>query len=130
MSYTPQGLVTVAFLKTQLDAGKDHLSLFEPLVLDALNHVNSGDLIASDIRQLIFEQTNLKIPVPTVQTLLGRFAKNGYLIRSGGRFHKTEVAMPSSDIASVSEKIREGLMRLGTALVEYSRACFINTFAG
>ena len=125
MPYTPQGLVTVAFLKTQLDAGYDHLSLFEPLVIDALNRISARDLIASEVRQVIFDSTNLKIPVPTVQTLLGRCAKSGYLDRNGGRFHKTNFPIPPSNIASASAPIKEGQLRLGHALAEYSQRASI-----
>jgi hypothetical protein len=125
MSYTPQGLVTVAFLKTQLDAGRDHLSLFEPLVLDALNQIQNTDLAAGEVREVVYERTNLRVPVPTVQTILGRCAKNGYLMRSGGRFHKTQIPVPPSDLGVASEKIRSGQTLLGEALVEHSRGAGI-----
>jgi hypothetical protein len=120
MSYTPQGLVTVAFLKTQLDAGRDHLSLFEPLVLDALNQILSADLVASDVRDVISQRTNLSVPVATVQTLLGRFTKQGFLARSGGCFHKTDIPIPSSDLLHASSKIRADQLLLGEALIEHS----------
>jgi hypothetical protein len=42
----PKGLATVAFLKTKLDEGVDHLGLFEPLILDALGHVATPDFLA------------------------------------------------------------------------------------
>jgi hypothetical protein len=125
MSYTPQGLITVAFLKTQLDAGRDHLSLFEPLVLDALNQIGSPDLVAADVREIISQRTNLAVPVPTVQTLLGRCARGGYLLRLGDRFHKTDKPVPASDLALASTAIREGQILLGTALVEFSRGAGI-----
>lgn len=125
MSYTPQGLVTVAFLKTQLDAGQDHLSLFEPLVLDALNQIKLVDLVAGDVREIISERTNLAIPIDTVQTLLGRFARGGYLVRSGDRFHKTDKVIPASNLASASAAIKADLMTLGEALLEYSIAAGI-----
>jgi hypothetical protein len=121
MPYTPKGLVTVAFLKTQLDAGRDHLSLFEPLVIDALNQVKTLDLTADEIRGLVFANTNLKIPVPTIQTLLGRCAKEGYLIRSGGRFHKTAKAIPFSNTASAILEVKAEQDFLGQALLEHSR---------
>ncbi len=121
MSYTPQGLVTVAFLKTQLDAGRDHLSLFEPLVLDALNQIQNTDLTAAEVRDVVFDRTNLKVPVPTVQTILGRCAKSGYLERKGGRFHKTEIPVPPSDLGAASEEIKRGQTLLGEALIEHSR---------
>lgn len=125
MSYTPQGLVTVAFLKTQLDAGRDHLSLFEPLVFDAISQIASNDLVANDVREVISQRTNLAIPLATIQTLLGRCARTNYLRRSGDRFHKTQIPIPPSDLVAASAAIREGQTVLGQALVEHSSAAGI-----
>ena len=100
---------------------QDHLSLFEPLVIDALNQVKTLDLAADEIRGLVFANTNLKIPVPTIQTLLGRCAKEGYLIRSGGRFHKTAKAVPFSNTASALLEVKAEQDFLGLALLDHSK---------
>ena len=90
-------------------------------MLDALNQIQNSDLAAGEVRDVVFERTNLKVPVPTVQTILGRFAKSGYLTRSGGRFHKTAISIPPSDLAVASEEIKKGQTLLGEALAEHSR---------
>ena len=57
MPETPQGLATVAFLKTRLDEGHDHVGMFEPLVHDALHRLTAQDFLASDIQAQVRNRT-------------------------------------------------------------------------
>ena len=120
MSQPPKGLATVAFLKTKLDEGCDHLGLFEPLILDALIHVQVKDFLAEDIKILVNQRTGLLLPGDAVQTLLGRFAKRGLLQRAGGRFFRTSKAIPDPGLDAARTAIQAEQDSLGRALVEFA----------
>lgn len=96
MPTTPKGLATVAFLKTRLDEGHDHLGLLEPLIFDALSRIQRGDFIAAEISAIVLERTGVAVPSGTVHTLLGRCARRQLLRREGGRFFRTNRPIPGA----------------------------------
>lgn len=120
MPEAPKGLVTVAFLKTRLDQGCDHLGLFEPLILDALAHISMPDFLAEDIKALVHDRTGLLLPVNAVQTLLGRCTKRGLLRREGGRFFRTSRPIPDSQLESARAVVQDQLGLLGHAFVRFA----------
>lgn len=121
MAYVPKGLATVAFLKTRLDEGYDHLSLFEPLILDALAHVTSPDFLAEDIKAVLHERTGgVLLPSNTIQTLLGRCTKQGLLRREGGRFFRTSRRLPESGLQVARTRIQTEQDSLGQAFVQFA----------
>lgn len=116
----PRGLATVAFLKTKLDEGCDHLGLFEPLLYDALLNFVGDDFVAADIRQLVQERTQMLMPIAAVQTLLSRCAKKGLLTRRGGRFFRTARAIPDPCLEANASLIHTSQVRLGERLRQYA----------
>jgi hypothetical protein len=120
MAETPKGLVTVAFLKTKLDDGVDHLGLFEPLILDALAHVGAPDFLADDIKAVVHDRTGLLLPSNAIQTLLGRCTKRGLVKREGGRFFRTPKAIPDSHFDRTRASIQAEQDLLGRALVRFA----------
>jgi hypothetical protein len=122
MVKAPKALATIAFLKIRLDEGHDHLGLFEPLILDALAHSVRQDFVAGDLQPVIEHRTGLLIPTNTIQTLLGRFTRRHLLHRAGGRFFRTEVALPDSKLDESRGNIELQQAELAKAFMTYSES--------
>lgn len=117
----PRGLATVALLKTRFDQGKDHLGLFEPFVEDALRNISSNNFIAPDICSVVEGRSGLIIPTNTMQALLGRFAKSGYISRQGGRFLRTSKPFKSPAMDERLGHLLAEQAKLGEALWAFAR---------
>jgi DNA-binding IclR family transcriptional regulator len=101
-----RGLATVAMLKVNFDAGRDHIAMFQPFVLDAVAH-HDADLDAADIRQKVLARHELALPLNTLHTILGRIAKGGYLRREGGRYFRTSKPLKVSDVQKERIRVEE-----------------------
>jgi hypothetical protein len=120
MNTVPKALATVAFLKTKLDEGCDHLGLFEPLILDSLAHISTPDFISEDITALVNTRTGLLLPANAIQTLLGRCSKRGLVDRFGGRWHRTSKPIQSGEFEALHTKIQCDQDGLGRAFVDFA----------
>ena len=120
MPETPKGLATIAFLKTRLDEGHDHVSMFEPLVHDALHGLTAQDFLADDIQLQVGNRSSIRLPRAAVSTLLRRLTRRGFLVRKGGRFFRTTKAIPKPDFDQAVERISVEQRALGAALVDYA----------
>lgn len=118
--YTPKGLATVAVLKTRLEERQDHLSLFEPFVVDAVLHISGRDFIASDIREIVLERSGLALPTTTVQTLLARLQKQKVLVRDAGRYFRSEVAPRDPGLDAARTEAMAEQAHLGDQLRSYA----------
>ena len=94
------GLVTVAFLKAQVDSGSDQLGMFMPLVLDVLPKIASENFAAADVQAAIVNEHGISVPLHALTTLLKRVASKGLLRRESGRYWKT--GTPTSEVAPVA----------------------------
>ena len=120
MSYTPNGLATVALLKTRLDEGRDHLGLFEPLVEDALTAVAALEFGADEIRALLLERTGIVIPLETVKTLLRRFIRRGGLKARGERYFLQSRPQVDGSLAKARAEAQAHQQVLGEAFFRYA----------
>ena len=120
MTEIPKGLATVAFLKTRLDEGHDHVGMFEPLVHDALHGLTAQDFLADDIQLQVGNRSSIRLPRAAVSTLLRRLTRRGFLVRKGGRFFRTAKAIPKPDFDQAVERISVEQRALGAALVDYA----------
>jgi hypothetical protein len=97
-------------LKANFDAGRDHISMFGPFVLDAVASINRSDIAAEEVRHAMRERHQLSIPLNTMKTLLGRMVKDGYLTREGGRYFRSEKQIDRDDVprrrAAIEERQR------------------------
>ena len=121
MNGVPKALATVAFLKTKLDEGCDHLGLFEPLILDSLAHITSPYFLSDDIRALVDSRRGLLLPTNAIQTLLGRCAKRGFIERSGGRWLRTSKPIADEEFEKIHALIQRDQADLGLAFVDFAR---------
>lgn len=94
-----RGLSTVALLKVNYDAGRDHISMFQPFVTDTLSHALSDAFTVEQARLEIVNRHDLLLPANTLRTLLGREVKRGYLVREGGRFLRTKRDIPGGNLS-------------------------------
>ncbi len=116
----PGGLVTVAFLKAQLDTGSDHLGIFMPLVLEAVTQSEGQSVIAAEVQNSIADCHGIAMPQQTVDTLLKRAARKGWLTREFGRFFRADLpAVP--DIPKQKSVIYEAQGNLARGLVAHAQ---------
>ena len=102
-----RGLATVAMLKVNFDAGRDHIAMFGPFVLDAVASINRSDIAAEEVCRAMRERHQLSIPLNTMKTLLGRMVKDGYLTRDGGRYFRSEKQIGSDNLPRERAAIEE-----------------------
>ncbi|OFW41181.1 MAG: hypothetical protein A3J28_16575 [Acidobacteria bacterium RIFCSPLOWO2_12_FULL_60_22] len=108
----PGGLVTVAFLKAQLDGGSDHLGIFMPLVLDVLARLPAQSFTTGDIQEALAASHGVAMPQQIVATLLKRATAKKYLSRELGRYKRNPTRdLPSSNVAAEKAQIEEGQRR-------------------
>jgi hypothetical protein len=111
-----RGLATVAMLKANFDHGRDHLGMFEPFVRDGVVHVPGGDFSGEDVRDTVASLHQLTLPLAAVRTLLGRICGEGVLQRQGGRYFRTDKAMPTTDLAKERQDAEARQARLAEGL--------------
>lgn len=81
-----KGLVTVALLKSQYDARKDHVGMFQPLLLDTVCAREGEDFTVEEVKQEFQARHGLVLPIPALQTLLNRAKRDGHIARQAGRW--------------------------------------------
>jgi predicted transcriptional regulator len=115
-----KGLATVALLKANFDAGKDHLEMFQPFVRDCIGHLDRDDFVVDDLKAAIHSRHGLDIPADTLRTLLGRLVRKEKSIkREAGRYFRLERAA-AVDLATARAAV-EGRQRIfAQALVEFA----------
>lgn len=117
----PGGLVTVAFLKAQLDEGSDHLGIFTPLVLDAVSGLGAESFTATDIQEALAARHGVAMPQQTVETLLKRATAKKYLSREFGRYRRNPNRdLPATNVAAQKAQIEESQRHLGEALQRHA----------
>jgi hypothetical protein len=112
-----RGLATIAMLKVNFDAGRDHIAMFQPFVLDAVAHLDA-DLSAGDVRKEVLARHELALPLNTLGTILGRIRKAGYLRREGGRYFRTEKPLKVTDVQQERTRVEERQKLLAHRLCE------------
>lgn len=122
---TPQvlqgGLVTVAFLKAQLDAESDHIGMFMPLVLNVVKSLPNSRFNTSAVQDAIVDEHKIALPPMAVNTILHRAARKGYLRRDAGMFVRTNKFPSTADVGPSKLTIEEGQRALSESLVEHCR---------
>lgn len=118
-----RGLATLAMLKANFDAGRDHVGMFEPFLLDTVRALDASHFDTEEIRDAIHRRHGLQIPRETLRVLLGRAVHDGYVNREGGRYFRLDDAIyRGSGIVDVEQERRETEARyeqIGVALQRY-----------
>lgn len=122
MKQVVRGLTTLAFLKAELDAGRDHVSIFQPIVTDAVHSLEVRDFTVPDIQELIVARTGIDVPGAYISTLLRRMTRRGALERSEGRYTRLGGAGQEAGLEERKAAIGRDLMFLGRAFGDYVRS--------
>jgi hypothetical protein len=113
----PGGLVTVAYLKAQLDHNNDHLGIFMPLILDAIGQIHAQSFTTIDIQETLAARHQLAMPQHAIVTLLKRAISGKYISRDAGRYHRNQnKALPATDLSTEKTRIETSQQRLAQAL--------------
>lgn len=115
-----RGLATVAMLKVNFDSGRDHLSMFEPFVVDTIC-ASTGDVVNIEAtRENVSRRHQLLLPLHTLRTLLERAKKAGYLSRDGGQYFRTEKTREQRDLVALRSEVEERQSQLARAFIGFA----------
>ena len=114
-----RGLVTVALLKAQFDQGRDHLGMFLPFLLDTARHMHVSNTNAEAIKEAIATRHGLKIPTPTLRTLLKRARRYG-ISREGGHYFIRPKDLPDTGIEQRKAVLRQEHNALARAFMTFA----------
>jgi hypothetical protein len=112
-----KGLATVAMLKANFDEGRDRLAMFEPFIRDAVATFPAGDMSTEEVRTAIDLRHGLKLPEDATRTLLSRIVRQGFLIRHGGRYFRTDKSLSSEDVLIARRAAEARQQELALALI-------------
>lgn len=112
----PRGLATLAMLKSNFDAGRDHIDLFLPFVLDTIAGYPQDDFTAENIRDAVRTEHGLGIPLEPIRTMLKRATRKSFLRREAGRYFRLEKPKQSTRVSASRPAIEAAQLALGQAL--------------
>jgi hypothetical protein len=115
-----RGLATVAMLKVNFDSGRDHLSMFEPFVIDTICGSSVDTVNLEPTRKQIFQRHQLLFPLHTLRTLLERARRDGYLSREGGQYLRTDKRPERGDVVELRQKVEDKQREIADALRDYA----------
>lgn len=116
-----RGLATVALLKVNFDAGKDHIAMFQPFVLDTVAHLPRDGFTVQEVRESLHHRHQLKMPTNTLRTLLGRAVKHQFLRREAGRYFLGATPLDSKNLSLLRQRVEQRQLRLANELREYAK---------
>ena len=118
-------LTSLAFLKVNVDQGRDYLDYLRPFILHILvKHNPNHPITAGDVQRLIREQFGLEIPDRTVQIVLQRISKRGHLKRGhlkkeSGKYYITG-NLPDPGIATKQSEAKRHINAVKAGLIDFS----------
>jgi hypothetical protein len=115
-----RGLATVALLKVNFDAGRDHIAMFEPFVTDTLCSMALDGANAEDVHNALRDRHKLTLPLNTLKTLLGRSVKQQLIRREAGRYFRTDKTPSSGDLLDKRAQVEARQQQLAEALIEFA----------
>lgn len=126
---SPGGLVTIAFLKAQLDGKNDHIGIFMPLVDDAICQIKGNSFTTIDIQEKLLTIHGISMPQQVVLTLLNRATAAHTLRRENGRYLKITHDIPTSNLKATKAELEAAQNRLGAALQSHAAKNMRRQFA-
>lgn len=120
LSTGARGLATLAMLKVNFDAGRDHIDMFLPFVLDVVASHPREDFLAEEIRDGVMSRHGLHIPLEPIRTMLSRVVKRGLARREAGRYFKLPSSTPPNDLRVQRAAVESANMRLASDLSDFA----------
>ena len=106
-----RGLATVALLKINFEAGRDHLAMFEPFAMETVKGLTSDGFSCEELQKGMSSRFQLQLPIETLRTILARMVKSRFVRRDGGRYFFGTKPIPDQRIL---ERAREVEVRQGS----------------
>ena len=115
-----RGLATIALLKVNFDAGRDHIDMFLPFALDAVGSLDEDSFQIGQAKVAITKRFRLTIPDHTLSTILSRAIKRGYCRRSAGHYVRELDRFRNTDLAEQIQSMEREHWSLARRLREFS----------
>lgn len=115
-----KGLVTVAPLKSNYDAKRDHVEMFQPFLVDTLCSLDRDNFTVDEIRQRFFQRHGLAVPLSALQILLTRAKRKGLVRRDGGQYFRILSALTDPQLPQSRAEVDREHAAIATALREYA----------
>lgn len=112
-------LSSLAMLKVSIDSGKDYLEYLRPYVLQVLIEAPPEVVVDTSIAVQLRNICGLEIPHRTVQIVLQRLAKDGYLIRKNGVYTAIK-NLPATDNSAERVDAARHITAITKALVQFA----------
>ena len=113
-------LSTLALLKTNFDAGHDHIEMFLPFVLDAIGNFSEESFKVTDLAEALTSRLRLQVPHDAVKTLLARAIKRGFLRRDYGRYWPVQGKTPKTNLLKQLNALKAVHLYLGQQFCDFA----------
>jgi hypothetical protein len=115
---------SLAIIKVNWDAGRDHIENFVPFVVEALRAAPQPEVSGADLQQAIQKTFGLAIPQGALSTVLGRAAKHGYVTQTHGIYRRSDEAVVGTDFGRVRTDVVRKHEALLAKLTDFCRREF------
>ena len=113
-------LLSLAMLKVSIDSGRDYLDYLKPFVMHCLATSGSEQITDESVAKQLQEEFGLLIPLRTVQIVLQRVSRLGYLRKQSGKYLKSKT-IPISDIPQKRAAANRKISAVISSLIEFAR---------
>lgn len=116
-----EALCSLAMLKVSINSGGDYLEYVRPYVIDVLANDRPEKISDVTVAAKLSDSCGLKIPPRTVQVILQRLAKDGFLVKRDGVFNCSD-DFPTSDLSAARADANRHISLIVNELVGFSRS--------
>jgi hypothetical protein len=116
-----EALCSLAMLKVNINTGGDYLEYVRPYILDVLANNPPEKINDVTVAEKLSDSCGLKIPSRTVQVVLQRLAKEGFLVKRDGIFICGD-NLPESDLTAARADANRHISLIVNELIGFSRS--------
>lgn len=115
-------LSSLAMLKVNIDSGKDYLEYLRPYVIQSLVDTRPDVVTDFTVAEKLRSICGLEIPHRTVNVLLQRLAKDGFLSRAHGVYSVIK-DLPTNDYSASRADASRHIAAVTRSLVQFAKQC-------
>ena len=115
-----KGLVTVALLKSNYDAQRDHVEMFQPFLIDSVCSLDRDNFTIDEIQQRFLQRHGLAVPLNALQIMLTRAKRKGLVRREGGQSFRIQNALKDPHLPQVRAGVDREHAAVAAALRQYA----------
>lgn len=116
-----EALCSLAMLKVSIDSGGDYLEYLRPYVIEVLTNDPPERVTDATVAEKLLGFCGLEIPARTVQIILQRLVKDGYLTRQNGIF-SPKSQLPVSDLSASRANAARHISLIVNELIGFARS--------